>query len=52
MRRFDIASFEELDEAPLGEIVAQLREVPGNGWKNVVDPAAELRRLRDGGEAR
>ena len=52
MRRFDIASFEKLDEAPLGAIVAQLREVPGNGWKNVADPAAELRRLRDGGEAR
>lgn len=52
MRRFDIASFETLDEAPLGAIVAQLREVPGNGWKNVVDPAAELRRLRDDGEAR
>lgn len=51
MERFDIASFERLDETPLGAVVGQLREVPGSGWKNMDDPAAELRRLRAGGEA-
>ncbi len=52
MERFDIASFQLLDETPLGAVVGQLREVPGSGWKNIADPAAELRRLRTGVEAR
>ena len=50
MKRFNIAEFDELDDAPLGEIVGRLRDVEGSGWERVVDPPSELRRLRGRGE--
>ena len=52
MRRFNITSFVELDDAPLGQVAQRLRDVEGSGWKEIEDPAAELRRLRGLEEAR
>ena len=46
MKRFNITEFDELDDAPLGEVVGRLRGVEGSGWKDIDDPSAELRRLR------
>ena len=46
MKRFNIMEFDELDDAPLGEVVGRLRDVEGSGWKAVDEPSAELRRLR------
>lgn len=46
MKRFNIADFNVLDNAPLVEIVGQLRNVEGSGWKDIEDPAAELQVLR------
>lgn len=46
MKRFNIAGFEELDDAPLSEVVGQLRDVEGSGWNDVENPPAELQRLR------
>ena len=46
MKRFNIESFEELDDAPLEEIVQRLRDVEGSGWKTIEDPIAVLRNLR------
>lgn len=43
---FKVFSFEVLDERPLSAVVAELRSVRGNGWKNVADPYRELARLR------
>ena len=48
--RFDIKDFETLDDRPLPELVKQLREVPGSGWRRVDDPLAELQRLREEAE--
>lgn len=46
--RFDIEGFTALDETPLGDIVERLRRIPGNDWKSVDDPYAELQRVRQG----
>lgn len=46
MKRFNITDFNELDEAPLGEVVRQLRNVDGSGWKDIDDPLMELQQLR------
>ena len=46
MKRFTIAEFEELDDAPLAEIIERLRRIGGSAWKDIADPAAELQRLR------
>ena len=48
--RFDIKDFELLDDTPLPEVVRRLRSVQGSGWPGIDDPAAELRRMRDGDE--
>ena len=48
MRRFNIDDFQELDEVPLSEVVGQLRGVEGGGWKDIDDPAAALRQIRNG----
>lgn len=52
LKRFIISEFEELDDAPLSEVVGRLRSVEDSGWKNVGDPSAELDRLRGLDEAR
>ena len=46
MKRFKITSFDELDDAPLGQVAQRLRGVEGSGWKEIEDPTAELRHLR------
>ena len=46
LHNFKIYSYERLDERPLGEVVAELRRVPRNGWKDVTDPYGELAKLR------
>ena len=48
LRRFTIGNFEVLDDAPLSNVVARLRQMPGSGWKEIDDPFAELQRLRQG----
>ena len=45
--RFDISKFEELDDAPIDEVVQRLREVKDSGWRRFDDPLAEIQRLRD-----
>ena len=44
--RFNISEFRLLDDAPLGQVVEQLRAVKGSGWKKFDDPVAEIMRLR------
>ncbi len=51
MKRFNISGFEELDDAPLAEIVGRLRAVEGSRWSDVDDLPAELQRLRGLDEA-
>ena len=46
MRRFNIADFYELDDAPLGEVVERLRGIEDSGWKEIEDPLTELRKFR------
>ncbi len=48
LNRFNIRDFETLDDAPLSTVVDRLRQVPGNRWKDMEDPLAELQRLRHG----
>jgi hypothetical protein len=48
MLSFKVASFEPLDEKPLSEVLAKLRAIQGNGWREFEDPYEELRRLRHG----
>lgn len=51
LRRFDIKGFDDLDDRPLTEVVEQLQRTEGSRWGDISDPAAELRRLREGGDA-
>ena len=44
--RFDISKFEQLDDAPIDEVVQLLRDVEGSGWRRLDDPLAEIQRLR------
>ena len=48
--RFDIKDFEVMDDRPLPEVVQQLREVQGSGWRHIDNPLAELQRLREEAE--
>ena len=50
LMRFDIKDFEVLDDRPLPEVVQQLREIPGSGWRHIDNPLAELQRLREEAE--
>jgi hypothetical protein len=43
---FDIRSFEALDETPLEDVVAAMRDIEGSGWNEMDDPQAEFKRLR------
>ena len=47
LNRFNILSFQVLDDEPLSKVVAYLREVPGSGWNQVPDPWSELKRMRE-----
>lgn len=46
VKQFHIINFEVLNDAPLTDVVKQLRAVKGSRWKDFEDPWAELRRLR------
>jgi len=46
--KFTISDFEVLDDTPLDTMVARLRGVPGNGWREVDHPLATLNDLRGG----
>lgn len=46
LEEFRIQKFEELDPAPLWEVIGKLRTVEGSGWPDIEDPVAEIRRLR------
>lgn len=48
LKRFNIADFEVLEDEALSSVVERLRQVPGNAWRDIDDPYAELRRLRQG----
>lgn len=45
---FKIRDFEELDDAPLAEVVASLRKVAGSAWRDVPDPVRQLLEDRHG----
>lgn len=49
LKHFKITDFEVLDEAPLTDVVARLRAVPGSGWSKVPDPVRELLEVRSDG---
>ena len=51
MKRFNIVEFQELDDAPLSEVVERLRGIDGSGWKNIDNPSLELQQLRGLDEA-
>lgn len=44
--RFTINWFEVLNQQALGDLVAHLRDVPGNAWRDIEDPWDELDRIR------
>ncbi|AEO49423.1 hypothetical protein [Rhodospirillum rubrum] len=46
LKRFVITSFEPLDDAPLESVVARLRDIDGNGWRDVTRPLKVLRDIR------
>lgn len=46
LRRFTIDSFEALDDAPLTDVVRQLRDTPGSEWTTIPNAQEELARLR------
>ena len=48
MDRFFINNFDEVDQEPLTSVVAKLRDVPGNHWREIDDPWRELDRIRYG----
>ena len=43
---FNIHDFEILDSAPLIDVLAAMRALPGNGWREVKDPLKELAEIR------
>lgn len=43
-----VLEFTELDFTPLGELFKRISEMPGNGWNDIADPEAELRKIRYG----
>lgn len=49
LKRFVAARFEILDDEPLLDVVARLREAPGNDWAAQQDPLGELLVSRHGG---
>jgi len=50
LEQFRISQFEVLDDAPWPETIARLRAIEGAEWRNLADPLAELRWLREGGD--
>ena len=48
LQSFRVRDYEALDDAPLSELVDELRAIPGSGWAEADDPAAILNELRHG----
>jgi len=46
LEKFIVQSYEELDTRPLSEVLAELRDIPGNGWAALDNPIDEWRRIR------
>ena len=46
LERFDIKTFEPLDETPLANVITTLRAIEGSDWNGLDDPQAELKRIR------
>jgi hypothetical protein len=46
LQGFIVRSFEILSDEPLADVVAKLRNVPGNRWADSADPIGELLNLR------
>lgn len=43
---FRVSGFEVLETNPLNRIVDELKSIPGNGWNAMIDPMAEMHRIR------
>jgi hypothetical protein len=41
-----VLSFEPLNDAPLGEVLAAAARVPGNGWTEMLDPIGHWKNIR------
>jgi hypothetical protein len=50
LKGFRISDFEALDDNPLGDVIAKLRQVSGNEWIEEVDPVSLILRERGNGE--
>ena len=48
LEEFWVRSFDVLDQEPLTSVVAKLRDIPGNQWRDVDDPWRELTDIRHG----
>ncbi|MCL2346218.1 MAG: hypothetical protein FWC58_10255 [Desulfobulbus sp.] len=46
LEEFDIQSFEQLDETPLGKLVQSIQTIEGNGWNELEDAQAVWLELR------
>ena len=46
LHRFNIRSFDVLDDDPLSVVVTNLRAIPGSEWNQLTDPWAESMQLR------
>lgn len=47
MEKFEISSWEPLDDTPIAEMLNAARRVDGNGWNDVDDPIKEHLNLRE-----
>lgn len=46
LEKFDIKTFEPLDETPLVDVITAMRAIEGSDWNEFEDPQAELKRIR------
>lgn len=46
LEKFDIKTFEPLDETPLVDVITAMRSIEGSDWNALEDPQAELKRIR------
>lgn len=46
LEKFDIKTFEPLDETPLVDVISAMRAIEGSDWNELDDPQAELKRIR------
>ncbi|MDP2031177.1 MAG: hypothetical protein Q8K12_16195 [Thiobacillus sp.] len=46
LEKFDIKTFEPLDETPLVDVITAMRAIEGSDWNELDDPQTELKRIR------